>query len=669
MKTFRFGALNPVSAEFRSGSPERARSFMNRLLLISLLLLLAVPTHAFAQDPLAPSNMPSIDCSAADYPANIWITGPLVKVRQDTGSPASTPCITVYATQNEIQSFQVHVQAPSGGIPNLNVTMSDLVNSKTNTHISASSTDIVVYREMYMDVTIKTGTSVTFYNSTGFYPDALLPAVDPYYHQKTNAFPFNVAGGNNQSAWIDVHVPASAPSGYYLGTATISSGGTTLATMPVVYAIWQWPASSGGQMPSTATLQSFTGGSYDGGCIQMFGSLTACNYGGQTGDSATTLVQQDTVTLLLDNRYSNGGQTNSFPCNAGSCGSFATWDSHYAPFFNGTNDHVTGILQGAKLTSYSISLLGSLSSNGPTFTAFQNHFSTNGWGNKLFYYLCDEPPNGCSFATLVSNGNTEHSSTSPVVPNLVTTDYTSANTNSALNAIDWLVPAINVLENPTNGLQNLTNYLNWVAAEPTVREWWSYQACSSAGTCGNGTVGSAATWPNYDIDGQPVANRAMEWLTFFHGQTAELYYFIDVCAQTGSGPAAQCGVYSGGPSTSPQNPIVSDYYSGGWGDGTLIYYSGTAYNAGTTIPLILPSMRLKMIRDGMQDYEYLHLLTSQGKGSFVTTEIKSWITNSYTFNVNPSGLSSARQALGQATHQLTYPLVLQPPPGLAGTVH
>jgi hypothetical protein len=67
-----------------------------------------------------------------------------------------------------------------------------------------------------------------------------------------------------------------------------------------------------------------------------------------------------------------------------------------------------------------------------------------------------------------------------------------------------------------------------------------------------------------------------------------------------------------------------------------------------------------MIRDGMQDYEYLNLLTKLGKSSFVQSEISSWVTNTYTFNVNPSGLSGARQSLGETIHQLTYPVTRNP---------
>ena len=177
----------------------------------------------------------------ANIPSNVWVTGSLAKVLQDAGLPGVGKAALVYAFPNEMQSFQIHIQAPSNGIPAYRVTMSDLVNAITGTHISASSTDIVVYVERYMNVTIKTATGVTFLNTTGHIPDILLPAVDPYYHQTTNAFPVAIQPNQNQSVWVDVHVPVTAPPGYYKGTATLRNGATILARMPVIYAVWAWP--------------------------------------------------------------------------------------------------------------------------------------------------------------------------------------------------------------------------------------------------------------------------------------------------------------------------------------------------------------------------------------------------------------------------------------------
>jgi hypothetical protein len=617
-------------------------------LWVFVLWMVQADAQTSPADPLDPAFKPAMNTDPGAYPGNIWITGPLAKVLRDSGTPGPAHWLTVYTTRNEIQSFQVHVKAGTSAINALTVTMSDLVNARTKTRISAASTDIVVYREAYMNVHIKTATGATFLNTLGYIPDILIPAVDPYYHQKTSAFPFTVAAGKNQSVWIDVHTPPTAASGYYAGTVTVKDGTTVLATMPVVYGVWDW------EMPSTASLPSYTAGSYAGFCFQVYGSIPGCSaYPGANGsaDYGSTWTNVDAAVQMLDNRYSLAGITNIFPGD----GSFSptnganSFDLVYGPLFKGTPAHVPGILKGAKLTSYGITLQPS-QVNAASFQNFQKHFAESRW-LVPFYWLIDEPNPGdpAVWKTLIAKGNLVHSS-APSIPTLVTTDMVTAGKYGALDAIDILVVNITALDRGGKvPMQDLSAYQKWLSAKPT-RRFWSYLSCNSVGTCNNGRPGpqfpgEASTYPNYAIDGTPVANRSMEWMTYLHGQTGELYYYIDVCDGPG-GDASQCSY----PAPGPPNPLVSNYYAGGWGDGTLMYPGSPAY-VGTKIPIWLPSIRLKMIRDGMQDYEYLNALKNLGDESFGTQQARSFITNSYTFNNNPAALETARIALGTRLHQ------------------
>ena len=619
---------------------------MKNVFAIGLLCALGTCAQSPAQDPLNPSLRPSLNSSPAAYPNNIWITGPLVKVLRNAGMPGPDHSVIIYASKNEFQAFQVHVHAGATPVNALDVSMSDLVNSRTGGRISASSTDIVVYREAYENVTIKTATGATFLNTTGEIPDILIPAVDPYYHQRTRAFPFRVAPGTNQSAWIDVHVPPSAPSGFYSGTVTVKDGAAVLAALPVIYGIWDW------EMPSTASLASFTAIGYGGFCIQAYGPSAGCRaYPGAEGaaDYGVTLSQVDAAVQLLDNRYSLGGLTNVYP----GAGSFASFDKIYGPLLKGTPAHTTGILRGARLTSWNIGLLGN-QFTAEVFQNFQKHFAQNGWVAP-FFSLADEPNKDepSIWKTLIEKGRQVHAFSE--VPTMVTTDLANARKFGATDAIDYLIVLLVSLE-PGAGtpMQDLAAYRQWAAGSPK-RHFWSYTSCSNTGTCNNGHVGPEYkgypnTFPNYVVDGTPVANRAMEWMTFLHGQTGELYYYVDVCDYA-TGLSYSCGVGAPGVTKSPGNPLISNYYAGGWGDGTLIYPGSSEY-VGAKIPIWLPSLRLKMIRDGMQDYEYLNALAKLGEGAFSIQQVRSFITNSYTFDNNPAGLESARLALGNRLHQL-----------------
>jgi hypothetical protein len=669
-----------------SDRPALFGPMMTRLILAFVIVAVAPALVSAQTDPLSNSYKPAMDCTPTDYPSNIALSGPLVKLRRDSGSPSgvygAAPCITIYAVPNEFQSFQVHVQAPSGGYPALNVTMSALTKSTgpggnfTIPAPSSTNADIVVYREAYMHVSLVTATnSPAFYGSTGYYPDPLIPAIDPYYHQTTAAFPVAVSANQNQSAWVDVYVPQSALSGWYSGTVTILNGGTTLATMPVLLGVWQWPSSVGGYMPSSATLHSMEFTGYLSLCRQAYGlNGTNCStYPGSQGsaDYGDVVSKDDLAVQLLDNRLTLSSVTAYFPTAADT------------GLENGTSTgRVTRIMPASRQGPVRFP---NGTFNSSTVSSWMNKFSANGWlasANSTFDYLVDEPGTTCSnWTTAIANAAASRLWSTPNLPMLITTTLQWATTCGGTNAVDWMIVGTTCLEtsnaNPcpalTSGVNYRSTYNTWLTGNccggsgPT-RQIWSYLACGQAGTCSSGYPASnGSAWPNYDVDAYPVANRAVEWMTFRNQQVGELYYLLDGCFYY------PCG--QGTPGGTTNDPWSSVYEYGNNGDGNLIYpgsnstnTSSLASQVGVSIPIWIPSMRIKMMRDGMQDYEYLNLLTNQGNGSLVQSEISSWITNGYTFNVNPSGLTAARQALGQAIHQLTYPVSLQPPPSVSGTV-
>lgn len=741
------------------------RKAMNRVALalavVAMLPVFACHHASVVQaqsDPLNNAYKPAVDCTPADYPSNIALSGPLVKLLQDSGSPGgvygASPCITVMATQNEFADFQVHVQAPSGGYSALNVTMSALTkstgpgNSFTIPAPSSADNEIVVYREGYIDITTPTCVDVstcipTRAKATGYYPDPLVPAIDPYYHQTTAAFPVSVAAGKNQSAWIDVYVPQAAVSGWYSGTVTISNGGATLATMPIVLGVWQWPTSRGGYMPSTATLKSdeFGGNSPFSLCRIAYNKTTSnCSaYPGAGGNSDLGLefANVDLAVQLLDNRLTLAVDNLDFgpekpSASFNGSNGFVAYEGFLETGASG--GHVVGIMPGAQRGpmvmnppcpgNCTYGTPGAGSSGQTYISQLVTNLTGKGWfaspPNGAADYLSDEPGTNCSaWATIYANAQNTRGYSTPMLPMLVTAYLSSIDGCSAAyeNAVDIMVVGDTCLETNTwyacpGEPQTVTNYRssyntwlsgNCCSGSGPKREVWRYGACGNAGTCGNGRPAygdgppnmcapwptgtttclgnklGGPTYPNWDIDGQPIANRVEEWLAFKNQETGELYYLLDGCFYNNNG----CGT----------EPWTSQYNAGNNGDGNLIYYgSDSAHSSGVgalvnvNVPIWVPSMRIKMMRDGMQDYEYLHLLSSLGGSSaaLVTTEINSWITNGYCFNVNPvaaasqtttacssaftGDLTSARYALGQAMHQLTYGVSLLPPQTLTGTV-
>jgi len=628
-------------------------------IFISILACAALALAGNPGDPLDAMYLPAIDSNPAHYPSSIWVTGPLAKVHPDTATPGSIHWAEVASARNEFQSFQVHVQASSSPIA-LNITVSDLVNAQTSTHIPASS-NVIIYREAYLNIT-----KLSDLNSTGgLVPDPLIPAVDPYYHQTRNAFPFTIPANRTQSVWIDIFTPTAAPSGYYTGTITVSNGATALATLPIRLKVWDWV------MPSTATLKSLYDVSYDAFCTQVYGSHAGCSaYPGSGGSAglAVDFIHEDEAVMFLDHRISlSNGSVPTVSDND----TFAAFDARVTPLMNGTPANTRTMLPGAKWTSLVYLPIGGLPNDAVNIQKWVSHFQAQGWLSRLIQYHCDEPTvsgSGCTFAQALAESTFVHNSSTPQMQTLLTTNIADATVYQPglLQSIDILTPPLYYIEpsptsgQPSGGPNQQSSYNTWLS-NSSKHLWW-YISCSSGETCSNGTTGPiTATWPSYNVDDTPVRNRVFQWLAYLDRIEGELYFETDICWI----PSQACG--TGTPSGPQSDPWLSTYHYGNNGDGTL-FYPGSIAKVGGTTPIPLPSMRLKMIRDGMQDYEYLIALDKAGQGTFAQATAHTFITNAYTFNNRPDALLNARQALGTQLHQLAHPPTAVGPKNLKTTV-
>jgi hypothetical protein len=532
----------------------------------------------------------------------------------------------------------VHEQAGSSPV-NLSVAISDLVNARTGTHISSSG--IIVYREAYINIATPSDVN----SSTGLTPDILIPAVDPYRKQARNAFPFTIAANQTQSVWFDVFVPPSAPSGYYQGAVTVTNGGLAYATLPVLLSVWNFT------LPSTATLTSHYGN--EPACIGYYGSYLGCLAypgAGGIGDEAVALSNVDLAVMMLDHRVTAGQVAYINPSSPPN--TWTTYDANYGPLLNGTTANTSTILSGAALTEIIYMAASDSVVNNSNLQDWMSHFIAKGWKSKLLAWTRDEPF-GSDWTIVNANGPIYHS-TNPPQTVFVTGDIADATANNALAAIDILVPTVGDIDPRAGGNQRST-YNTWLGGKPG-RQVWLYEACSSNGPCTNGTPGDAThTWPSVTVDSTPVRNRIMQWIEYLNNVSGDLYYDVNYCWVH---PCAD------GRGNTGSDPWTSIYYSGGNGDGTLVYPGTTAKIGGAT-PIPLPSVRLKNIRDGMQDYEYLHALTAAGFGSFAIAQAQSFITTAYTFNNDPTALLNARAALGNKLHQLSLSTQPQPPPGIS----
>ena len=166
---------------------------------------------------------------AASSPA-VWVADPCVKVDPQGKllvlSPldgykgknavwdAAAKAVNLRAARNEYVSFQVMVEGGPEGLENLTVTPSGLASSDS----MIAAANFATYREFYTEVkepSFSPGKSV----GAGWFPDALIPTTIKGY--ETCA----VAAGATQGLWVDIYVPKEAKGGEYTGKVRVEAEG------------------------------------------------------------------------------------------------------------------------------------------------------------------------------------------------------------------------------------------------------------------------------------------------------------------------------------------------------------------------------------------------------------------------------------------------------------
>ncbi len=583
-----------------------------------LLTVAALPASAAPDDPLDPGRMPAVDVRPESYPAGVWVTGRMAKVRR-TDPPGPVHWAFLSAARNETESFQVHVHA-TDPLRGVTVEVSDLRQVRGSGRISAAA-DVTVSRELYQR--IPEGLRSDANGLSGDVPDALLPARDRYHGERRNAFPADVAAGENLSAWIDVHVARSVPSGWYLGSVTVRAGERTLAVLPVRLKVWNV------DLPSTSSLPTHFAMSWSGACIQEFGSYERCGGASPQGtpDAGVEALHVLYATFLLDRRISLANVV--YGPEPGR--DWRRFDALYGPLLDGT---AATRLPGARLTL----LTYAGKEDAGDMARWVEHFRARGWLDRLVHYRCDEPGNGtCTFADARAEGARVHAA-SPDFRNLLTTDLGSLERNALLDAVDVATPVLDRMQ-PHGEPSRRSGYDAFLARSPGKRVFW-YQSCDQHESCSNGHPGPArATWPSYMVDASPTRNRVFQWMAFLERIQGELYYAVDYCFGRPCGP----------PGSETRDPFRSVYAFGGHGDGTLLYPGNTRVVGGKHhVPL--SSIRLELIREGLEDYELLRLAERQGEGAFARERAASFIRRADEFASDPARLLAAREAVGDHLH-------------------
>ncbi len=499
--------------------------------------------------------------AAGNAAAEATATHTLIKLQPRDAAPTGKVA-RIAAAANEIEAFQAVVAGGEAGLTGVSAAMSDLVGPAT-----IPAAEVMLYRAAYIDARNLSDANAR----AGLTPDALVPDVDRYYGEKRNAFPFDVPAGENRSVWVDVHVPQGTPAGTYQGTLRITASGGFTQDVAVELEVFPF------ELPSTPRYRSSYGLSWNATSQAHHGDVWA------NGDDA----RYDELRVLygiagLDNRMSFSGVVGATVPGTGGNLDFSRYDRVYGPLLDGT---AKTRLPGAKLTAIEV---WQKDPQAADYAAWAAHFKEKGWFDALFDYTCDEPPLTCEWSDIKPQQDRVHGG-DPQMKSLVTTTVGHLREHGLYESTDIIVPVVNFVEGKDGAYagDQSAQYRQAAADGKTV---WIYSSCMSHG-CG-GTVGgeyedpALKGWPSMAIDHTALQNRALPWVAYNYGFTGELYWDSAYAFVTKS------------------DPWVDQWDFSGNGDGTLLY-PGTPAKIGGTTHIPVESIRMKQVRDGIEDYEYL----------------------------------------------------------------
>lgn len=515
--------------------------------------------------------------------------------------------ITIKAARNEYESFQISIAGPAA--------ITDAEPGPLKGPVTIPSRRIKIFREGLVKIRRVSNHD----GAKGWWPDPLIPKRDVFAGETRNAFPMDIPAGENRTIWVDVFVPPKTPAGKYSGVILLS--GRDFETVRVAYTLVVWDFT----LPSVSSLPTAFGFS---GWDVLPGHFS--NRDEHYDDIVPLSVKYSDAALMhritLDGAFNEDWSLyGEMPID------FKSFDRTWAPFIEGRN--LPYGLKRARMTSARIPEYGSNDSEITAYWVdFASHFKARGWFDILFDYTFDEPGDSDDYEVIKKRARLVHQAV-PDLRVLVTTDIQEAARHGVIDQIDLWVPIINFMHGKPYQICWSTEYEGnqralYDALLSQGRELWWYQSCMSHGCTGTPPGDRCESdYPSYMIDFPAVMNRMMSWMSFFYDIHGELYFDTVFAYEHGK-------------------PWEDTFYFGGNGDGTL-FYPGRPDKIGGTTHIPVASIRLKMIREGMEDYEYMKILEKAGLRKTVLSEIKKVIKTAFNYSHLHSKLLNIRNRLAR----------------------
>ncbi len=524
------------------------------------------------------------------------------------GAIQGSDAVEISGARGEVESFQVAVTAAGGNLQNVSAELSAL---KKETGESLPAKCVTIYREIFIPVRYSApGATV----APGLIADPLVPFVDPYTNQEVReprwrdeqqegarfgAIGFDLWKDRHEPLWVDVEIPKNAAPGVYSGTFSVRARNVQSVTIPVRVTVWDFA------LPDGPTHENH------------FGHFSyMMRYHKQEENSEKYRLLEDRyIAMMAAHRINPPLPRRLLP---------KTAEDGTALFDEETDRQITEFVAKYHVTNIEVPsapFRDVLTTNRDKairyYRSWYAYLKKKGWAERAYLYMLDEPNDKEAYERVRQLGALVHEA-EPKLRRLVVEQPYSQNPDwgSIDEAVDIWCPLFAFLEESS---------IKRVQAEgDTV---WSYTALCQGAPPYNPEYEKVKNDhpPYWQIDFPVLSYRIVPWLNRRYGATG-LLYWTTVCWSA--------------PNRDPwDSPGFRLQFNG---EGALFY---PGEDAGIEGPI--GTIRLKNLRDGMEDYEYFVLLEQRGGKDAVEEIVRSAVPTWGSWNQDPYALLKLRERLAR----------------------
>ncbi len=487
----------------------------------------------------------------------------------------------------------------------------------TVTDLTSSSGEVIPLKQvsLFLEHYIQIYAISSPIGATGYWPDALAPLKEPFSMQAQYA----VVG--NRPVWVDVYIPSLTPAGKYKGEITVTRYEKVVESIGVEVEVYNF------SLPEQTHLITYVNIS-KGELARFYNKPAASpeieqltlNYfdflfahrmetWGNDPLIPELTIKGDKVELKFNDQrydyYLNKLKTKRVILDAGPYNLVRNINAEpFSPEFN------------MKIKDY--------------LTKVEAYFRKNGWRDRLvFNSPIDEPNTKKDYEDTRRWAELVHESV-PGIPFLATESPVTDNP-------DW-----GTLRGYVDNFCVHGNALNYPEVKQAIRE--------------EQAKGGEVTWyiscdqaypqPNYFIDAPAMDPVMVPWITARYRMNGILYWATNFWNQTPD------------PWLDPVTFISGFECSGGYvlnGEGSLIYPGDHAksYTGQPDVNGPVSSIRFELLREGIEDYEYLWMLKDKGDSDFAEKIVGNMVIDVSTFSRNLEELYLTRIIMANRLKQLS----------------